>query len=63
MREMCADLARSSTASLASVVGVTLAAQGQRVAAFKAWDAALATYLKDGDVVAYRQQVNGTRAL
>jgi hypothetical protein len=44
--------------SLASVVGVTLVAQGERVAAFKAWDAALAEYLKDGDAAIYRQKVN-----
>ncbi len=43
--------------SLASIIGVTLAAQGERVAAFKAWDVALAEYLKDGDAAMYRQKV------
>lgn len=54
------DAGRSSSANLASAVGTTLAAQGQRVAAFKAWDAAIAEYLKEGDAVVYRQQVNLT---
>ncbi len=48
---------------IAAVIGATLAAQGQRVAAFKAWDSALAQYLKDGDVAEYRQQVHATRAI
>jgi hypothetical protein len=43
--------------SIAAVIGATLAAQGQRVEAFKEWDSALARYLKNGDVAAYRQQV------
>jgi hypothetical protein len=46
---------------IAFVIGATLAAQGQRVAAFKAWDDALSNYLKDGDVTAYRQQVSDAR--
>ncbi len=48
--------------SIAALIGATLAAQGQRVATFKAWDSALAQYLKDGNVSAYRHQVLATRA-
>ncbi len=43
--------------SSSPAIGATLSAQGERVAAFKAWDAALSEYLKDGDVSKYRQQV------
>jgi hypothetical protein len=44
--------------SIPTILTAALTAQGQRVAAFKAWDAALAEFLKDGDVRKYRQQVN-----
>jgi hypothetical protein len=44
--------------SVAVAISATLAAQGQRVVAFKSWDSALADYLKDGDVAVYRQQVS-----
>ncbi len=44
--------------SLTSAIGMTLTAQGERVAAFKAWDAAVAEYLKNGEVATYRLQVN-----
>jgi hypothetical protein len=43
--------------SSSPAIVATLSAQVERVAAFKAWDAALSEYLKDGDVSKYRQQV------
>jgi hypothetical protein len=44
--------------SIPTVLTAALTAQGERVAAFKTWDVALAEFLKDGDVQKYRQQVN-----
>jgi hypothetical protein len=50
-------LAYGMEASLSYVLKAALTAQGERVAAFKTWDVALAEFLKDCDVPKYRLQV------